>query len=116
MRLYKRGKRRFYTMIVSAIAFVAAIFFILSVTAGAGERVLEEQMATLENAIRRATATCYALEGRYPSAADFIQRLTEDYGLVIDEDKYVIRYDALGKNIMPSISVIPIGGGEDAFY
>ena len=114
MRLYRQKNGRLRKVIASSLAFCAVLGFVLSILLNTGDRVLDEQLATLENAIRRATATCYALEGRYPQVRTFMSYLTENYGLVIDESRFIVQYEAIGKNIMPSIRVYPIGGGENA--
>ena len=56
----------------------------------------------LEEAVRRCTVSCYALEGVYPPDLDYI---VDRYGLQIDEDRYVVHYTVEAENIMPDITV-----------
>ena len=56
--------------------------------------------------IRRAAISCYASEGRYPQEVSY---LVEHYGLVYDESRYSILYDAFASNIMPDINVLVKG-------
>lgn len=63
----------------------------------------------LEEIIRQYATTCYALEGSYPSSLDYLQ---ENYGLILDQGRYIYHYDAFASNILPDIKVIPRGEKE----
>lgn len=67
-----------------------------------GKRVLEES-------IRRAVVSCYALEGSYPQDVKYIE---DNYGIRIDESKYNVKYSIFASNIMPEIIVLDAGSGE----
>lgn len=56
-----------------------------------------------EESIRRAVVSCYALEGSYPETYGYLR---DNYGLQIDEDKFIVHYEIFASNIMPDISVI----------
>lgn len=109
MHLYrlKSGWRR--AVVTSALTFAVVVLVTVSLVNQTGTRVQSEQLATLQNALRRASVTCYALEGRYPPSLEY---LTEHYGVVVDEDKFIVHYDAFAPNITPDIQVSPIGGAE----
>ena len=109
MHLYQRKSRWPRTVILSSLALALVLLLSVSLLNQAGARVSAEQMTTLENALRRAAVTCYALEGRYPATLAY---LTEHYGVVIDEERFVVSYNTFGRNIMPDIEVRPIGGGD----
>ena len=51
-----------------------------------------------------------AIEGRYPSGVAYLK---ENYGLVVDEEKYVIHYQNMGDNLLPEIAVFLIEDGFD---
>ncbi len=63
----------------------------------------EENRRQLEETLRRGCVACYAAEGMYPPNLDYLR---ERYGLQIDETKYVVRYLAIGENLMPDITVL----------
>jgi len=67
-----------------------------------GKRVLEES-------IRRAVVSCYALEGSYPQDIEYLE---ENYGVRIDENKYSVKYSIFASNIMPEITVLDVGSEE----
>ncbi len=69
-------------------------------------RSTREQCRVVEDAINKAVLQCYALEGSYPSALNY---LSEHYGLVMDPAHFDYYYEALGANIRPEVHVYPRG-------
>ena len=65
-----------------------------------------EQTEKIEALIDKALIQCYALEGSYPPASLFDEKMTK-YGVIIDNDKYIYHYEIFGSNIKPFIRVIP---------
>lgn len=89
----------------TAVIFFFAAFLLM---AGAGElsqTASTEQARSLQTAITRSAVQCYAAEGTYPESLDY---LCEHYGISWDSDKYVVDYEILGANLMPSVTVIPL--------
>lgn len=92
---------------IKAIAFLIACIGVLSVFTIAvsnlkrGNRVEEKKQ--LEEAIRRSVVTCYATEGVYPPDFAYVK---EKYGILVDESRYVVMYDAFAENLMPDITVL----------
>jgi len=62
----------------------------------------EENFKILSDAIVRSAVHCYAIEGFYPPN---IKYLEDNYGLIVDHDKYFISYNIFASNIMPEIMV-----------
>lgn len=69
-----------------------------------------EQSKSLEQAIRRSVAQCYAVEGTYPPSLDYLK---EHYGLFYDTELFYVDYTAIGSNIMPDISIIPLEPADE---
>lgn len=63
----------------------------------------ETQIKNIRSAIFDSLITCYALEGKYP---DDIYYLKENYGLIMDDNRYIYHYELLGSNILPKYDVI----------
>lgn len=82
-------------MAAMLIAYIAAACI-------GGSKATEEARQHLENAVRQAAVTCYAVEGRYP--AD-LETLTRDYALRYDKESYIIWYDCFADNVIPDIEV-----------
>lgn len=62
-----------------------------------------KQMESLETALERSIAQCYAVEGAYPSDVNY---LTSHYGLTYDHEKYIVNYTYYGSNIYPEYIVL----------
>jgi len=68
-----------------------------------GESTRQEGTRILEDSIRRAVITSYALEGRYPATIEHIER---NFGVFIDRERFIVHYTVFGSNMMPNIVVI----------
>ena len=92
------------SLILPGACFVAAVLLFNSGIIGLGKTSESERLKSAENAIRRGVVQCYAVEGQYPPN---VQYLVDHYGLVLDEDTYIIEYRAFAENIMPEVLVLP---------
>jgi len=98
-------------------AWIGLVVFVgIVAVAGAGinsarGRNSERQLVVQKKAIERAAVLCYALEGFYPPQ---IKYLEEKYGLIVDRDKFMVRYETFGSNIRPEISVYHLFTGLEA--
>ena len=63
----------------------------------------EEALRSAYNSINKAAVSCYAIEGAYPESYAYIK---ENYGVNINENKYIVSYNIFASNIMPEIDVI----------
>lgn len=99
----KKTARAFYReFLTPALFFLFAVALFLFGLSRAGAMTGEKSLADLKNAVRRAAVSCYAIEGVYPPDLLYLR---ENYGLMIDEEKYFVRYDAFASNLMPEIEV-----------
>ena len=109
MHLYEKPRGANRGLWITGIVFLLlALLFVLSLTSTAQSSAARES-EVLDSALRRAIVTCYAVEGRYPPSLDYI---AENYGVLVDETRYSVYYDAFAANIMPTLRVTRIGGGE----
>ena len=102
--IYRKNAWDFLRSAVLPVAFTAAV--VLLVASGlrsADEASSAEGLRILEDSIRRAVVVCYAIEGRYPDSISYIET---NYGIYIDNTKYVVRYNIFASNIMPDITVL----------
>lgn len=96
--------------IIMAVALFAAVFAIVAAgLSDASGSVDSEGARVAEQAIRRGVVSCYAVEGCYPESFDY---LCENYGVAINEDKYIVHYSVFASNLMPEVTVIARGGAE----
>lgn len=93
-------------------AVLVGVLLLGCFTAGIG-RVKSSQASNektrLNDAIRHALVTCYAIEGRYPAT---LEQLCQDYAISYDADRYFILYEAFSQNLMPDVTVVSLGGGR----
>lgn len=106
----ERKKNHFYrgliiTLAVFAVLFAGSNLLINRVDSGASEAEKE----LVRDAVRSAVLTCYAVEGAYPPELDYLKT---HYGLIFDEERYMVIYDSFASNIMPDISVLEVGGAQ----
>lgn len=66
----------------------------------------ETETDSVREAVLNAALTCYAVEGVFPADLSY---LTENYGLLYDEERYIIYYDAFAVNLPPEIRVHEVG-------
>ena len=99
-----------------AVAGAVLAFFIYGFST-VPEAAGNENLLMTERAIRTALINCYAIEGHYPQMLAYLE---EHYGLYVDYKKYVVFYDIIGSNIIPSVRVVPLeasdGGGGDIVF
>lgn len=110
MHLYEKRKgpwkRAIWLGIVVFIGMLAAFMLLLSSVAS---KNLAREEAMVENAIRRAMVTCYVIEGRYPEDFSY---LCENYGVIMNKSRYIVRYEFFASNVMPSVGVLSRGGAS----
>lgn len=80
---------------------VALLFFTALSEIGRGQG--EEAKQQLEEALRRASVSCYATEGIYPPTLEYLE---DHYGIQVDRDRYTVHYQVFATNVMPDITVL----------
>ena len=96
-------------LIITLLVFFVLIYGGISLFRGVGTASSAAQTELVQNAVRRAVVTCYAVEGAYPSTLDYLKR---NYGLIYDEENYFVYYNAFASNILPEIRVTEKGASE----
>ena len=100
MREKGRGAlKALLTLAVLAVILLSFSTALSNLRLGGGE----EGRMQLEESIRRAAVTCYAVEGIYPPDLAYLQ---EHYGIQVNEDRYYVFYEVFGSNMMPDITVL----------
>ncbi|MBO2515888.1 MAG: hypothetical protein CW338_01240 [Clostridiales bacterium] len=97
-------RKEWIAVIVAVILVAAGVMLIDSI---ASRQDMQEKQL-VEEALRKAVLTCYAIEGQYPPSIDYLR---VNYGLSYNEDKYVVEYDNHGMaNYFPEYTVYELGG------
>ena len=91
------GKKDLASGAVFVALIVGFVILINSLTATSGKQ--ETQL--VEDAVKNAVLTCYAVEGTYPETLDYLR---EHYKLAYNTERFVVEYDAFASNLMPTIT------------
>ena len=108
----QKRERSIFGFLLSLILIGGILWFGLIGVKQIAAKTANEQLEVLNQAIRRATIQCYAIEGRDPPSVEYLE---EHYGLSIDRDKFYVFYDGWASNIMPDISIFPAADTEEGF-
>jgi hypothetical protein len=65
----------------------------------------EKKAEEIRDTVLSYVAECYALEGKYPTDLEYLE---DNYGLMLDRDKYVYHYLIFASNFLPDVKVIPM--------
>lgn len=84
-------------------AFILLFVFFIRGVHSIESTTLSKQQESLETALSRSIAQCYAVEGFYPPSLSY---LTEHYGLTYDSQIFLVDYEYYGNNLLPDITVI----------
>jgi hypothetical protein len=100
------GRERDYGALARwiAVAVTAALAIVVAVALlqfSGRTGVLSSE--SVERAIRSSIVQCYALEGAYPPDLAYLEK---NYGLLLDETRYVFDYQVPGANIFPIVRVV----------
>ena len=94
--------KREIAIVLLMILLFCGVWTLLS-RVGSKSDTAQTQFVT--EAVHNAALTCYAVEGAYPGDLEYLRA---HYGLAYDQDRYMVRYDSFGSNLMPDISVIEV--------
>ena len=94
---------RKFAFLLPIAAFVILLVLFLSGIQSVSETTAAKQQESLETALARSIAQCYAVEGCYPPSLEYLK---EHYGLTYDESVFLVDYDAFASNLMPEYTVL----------
>lgn len=105
MSMMKRsdGIRAAVPVILGVVLFAAMIVWLIAAVGNASAATDEERLEQVRQSVENGITLCYAVEGAYPEKLD---HLTENYGVVINEEKYLVHYECFAANVRPTVTVI----------
>ncbi len=98
----KTGASDIIKVLIPVLFFTLITVSIVMGLKNVSESSDSESIRIMEQNLRRATVQCYAIEGRYPPSLEY---LAANYGVILNNDKYIYHYRATGMNLMPDIAV-----------
>lgn len=93
----------------SLLLFVLFFIFFLFSIENVNSVTLSKQYDSLDQALRRNIAHCYAVEGTYPPSLNY---LVDHYGLTYNEKLFYIDYRPISANLYPDYEIIILQGAE----
>ena len=105
----RRLKLSFIAAIVSILVLAAVAAIAMASIADFSDGYSEKRAEQVEEIVVHSAQQCYALEGAYPPS---IAYLADNYGLVVDTDRYIYHYDMFATNILPDVRVFERRAGE----
>jgi hypothetical protein len=95
--------------IAAILLFVAVIALFVFLVDSISNKNAGRELDVVRDAVKNAALTCYAVEGVYP---DDLTYLRDHYNLAYNEERYIVYYDPLASNLMPSIKVVERGTND----
>ena len=82
---------------------VLVVIFVLAVCLLKPKDHTEEDMAAIRDTIMERSVQCYVVEGAYPPDLAYLE---ENYGLVVNQADYIVRYEIFAENLPPVVRVL----------
>lgn len=99
----KKKKGRVFSVCLPLAVFAVVFGLVFGGIRSVSQTTAERELESLEQAVRKSSVQCYALEGAYPESLDYLEK---NYGLTYDDSRFVISYQAYASNMMPVIRVM----------
>ena len=109
MNRFDKTQHLSFRFLLPFLVFGAVIALFLAGLSSVSRTASVQEAENLRSAILRSAVQCYALEGWYPEDLSYLE---EHYHITYDPEKYVVAYEAVGANLMPDVTVIPLNGQE----
>lgn len=97
-------RRRRINFVLGVVALVLVFGLVVFGVASMEESTRQQGAASIRETVLASALQCCAIEGAYPQS---LQYLVDNYGLTVNEDDYIITYEAFASNVMPSVVVVP---------
>lgn len=89
--------------ILGIVLFALMIVWLVLALGNASRASDSEQLAQVRQSVENGITLCYAVEGAYPES---LEHLTQTYGVVYDESRYLVHYERFAANVRPTVTVI----------
>ncbi len=102
MHLFKKNTSVNKPIILSIIVFVCIFMFFIFAISNTKDEIGANEKDNLIQAIDNAVVSCYATTGAYPESID---EIIEKYGIIIDNEKFIVQYDVISSNVKPNVTI-----------
>ena len=105
-QVYKKSAVSVILSAAAPLIFTLTVIAIISAGLTQADRAGRAEGAKLlEEAVKRAAVHSYAVEGYFPQS---LEHITENYGVYVDTERYVVHYDVFAENMLPDIRVFEL--------
>lgn len=100
----KRSKNRLglLSQLASLPFILIALILLIKGVSGYGATNDALTKGNVQKIVETYAVQCYASEGSYPPD---LQYLVDNYGLILDEERFIYEYDIFASNVMPEILI-----------
>ena len=88
---------------IGLLAVVLLVAGIALFTRASRQDLLKESAGAIEQTIRKNALQCDVIEGVYPPDLAYLE---ENYGLQINEEDFIVHYEAFSSNLPPVVQVL----------
>ena len=99
-RFSHESSRSWAKQLASVTLFLGIFCAFLFGLSGISKETSEKQTESLQMAISRGIARCYATEGHYPESLEYLK---EHYSISFDEEDYFVDYQVLARTSSPTL-------------
>lgn len=98
----KQRKRK--RLIALAVAVCVVVIVLVIALSAIFSNAKDQGAASIRNTILNSAMQCAAIEGSFPTNLAYLE---DNYDLRINHDDYVVIYEVLASNAVPSVVVVP---------
>lgn len=91
------------TLLAVVLILCVAVPLCLTVYSRVLGDISGQTQASIKNTVLQCAVQCYAIEGTYPPDLAYLE---DNYGLVYNQDAYIVAYEAYASNELPDITVL----------
>lgn len=99
----KASIKQVLSYVLPCILFSAMIVWLLLSLTNVFSSTKEKELSNLKATIENSITMCYAIEGAYPKNIGYLR---DNYGLVYDNNKYIVHYEVFASNVRPNVKVL----------
>ena len=102
--MYSDGKKnRSFRLLPLVAVLVLVAILAMCLLKKPGRDVGEESIRAMGEAVYRCAHQCYVVEGVYPRDLAYLE---DNYGLQINTEEYIVRYEAFASNLPPTVMIV----------
>lgn len=102
-RTKQEKQRRRIGIICSVVILAAVITGASYALKSVNQNISEQSLQSVKTTVLKSAVQCYAVEGSYPESLSYLE---ENYGLLLNHNRYIVTYDVFASNVLPEVMVL----------